>query len=145
MKRKKNTLEHWIIGILEHLNIGSLDHGTLEHSISINLHLVTSIALILFKRLRVTLVTSIASMDWMKIWKSGLDIYMYNRPSSLQELLSELTKSSSEECDHILKHMPNLTQYPGNMTLTPEPIFSNSCGLLIDTFYPENISFASLV
>ena len=32
-------------------------------------HLVTSIALILFKRLRVTLLTSIASMDWMKIWK----------------------------------------------------------------------------
>ena len=38
-----------------------------------------------------TLVTSIASMNWVKIWKGGLiDIYMYNRPSSLQELLSEL-------------------------------------------------------
>ena len=40
-----------------HWNIGSL-----EHHISINLHLVTSNALILFKRLRVTLVTSIASI-----------------------------------------------------------------------------------
>ena len=31
---------------------------------------VTSIALTLFKRLRVTLVTSIASMDWVNMWKS---------------------------------------------------------------------------
>ena len=44
--------------------------------------------MILFKRLRVTLVTSITSMDWVKIWKSGL---IDKRPSSLQELLSELT------------------------------------------------------
>ena len=41
------------------------------YSISINQHLVTSIALILFKRLRVTHVTSIASMDWVKIWESS--------------------------------------------------------------------------
>ena len=33
-------------------------------------YLVTSSALILFKRFRVTLVTSIASRDWVKIWKS---------------------------------------------------------------------------
>ena len=49
---------------------------------------MTSIALILFNWLRVTLATSIASMDWVKIWKSCCRIY--SRPSSLQELLSEL-------------------------------------------------------
>ena len=41
----------------------ALEHWNIQHSISINQHLMTSIALILFKRLRVTLVTSIASMD----------------------------------------------------------------------------------
>ena len=45
------------IGTLEHLNIWTLDHWKIQHSICINLHLVTSIALILFMRLRVTLVT----------------------------------------------------------------------------------------
>ena len=63
------TLEHWNIGTLEHWNIGTLEHwkiGTLEHWIehlTFNQHLVTSTALILFKRLRVTLVTTFASMD----------------------------------------------------------------------------------
>ena len=40
-----------------------------------------------------TLVTSIASMDWVKIWKK-LPLRIYNRPSSLQELLAELTMKS---------------------------------------------------
>ena len=38
--------------------------------------------------LRVTHITSIAWRDWVKIWKSCCRIY--SRPSSLQELLSEL-------------------------------------------------------
>ena len=85
---------HLNIWTFEHWNIGTLEHWKIWHSISINQYLVTSIALILFKRLRVTLVTSIASRDWVKIWKSGwiyIYIYIYNRPSSVQELLSELT------------------------------------------------------
>ena len=54
------TLKHlkkWKIGTLEHWNIGTFEHSTF------NQQLVTSIALILFKRLRVTLLTSIASRD----------------------------------------------------------------------------------
>ena len=47
-------IDQWNIRTLEHWNIGTL---------ALNQHLVTSIALILFKRLGVTLVTSIASMD----------------------------------------------------------------------------------
>ena len=48
------TLDYWNIGTLEHLNLWIFEQS---HSI-------------LFKWLRVTLVTSIASMDWVKIWKS---------------------------------------------------------------------------
>ena len=44
------------------MNDNNWNIGTLEHS-TFNQHLVISIALILFKRLRVTLVTSIASRD----------------------------------------------------------------------------------
>ena len=46
----------------------------IRHSTFIQ-HLLSSIALILFKRLRVTLVTSIASNDWLKIWQSSCWIY----------------------------------------------------------------------
>ena len=53
---KKNTLEHWIIWTFEHWIIGTLEHWNIQHSISFNLHLVTSNALILFEWLRVTLV-----------------------------------------------------------------------------------------
>ena len=63
------AFEHWIIGLLDYWNIGTLEHWNNWHLISINQHLVTSIAFLLFKRLGVTLVTSIASMDWVKIWK----------------------------------------------------------------------------
>ena len=74
------TLDHWNIGTLEYWNIGTFEHwntgtlenwkiGTLEHS-AFNQHLVTSIALILFERLGVTLVTSIASRENLK--KLGL-------------------------------------------------------------------------
>ena len=62
MKRKT----HWNTGSLEYWNIWTLDHwniGTLKH-LTFNLHLVTSIALILFKQLRVTLVTSIEGTEW---------------------------------------------------------------------------------
>ena len=44
------------------------EHWNIQHSIS-NLHLVTIIALLFFERLRVTLVTAIASMDRVKIQK----------------------------------------------------------------------------
>ena len=71
-------LENWNIETLEHWKIGTLEHWSIQHSISNNLHLVTWIALILFRRLLVTLVTSIASTDWVKIWKSCLQIYIYN-------------------------------------------------------------------
>ena len=80
------SMEYWNIGTLKHLNIGKLDYwniGTLEHWIietlqhsTFNQHLVRSIALIRFKRLGMTLVTSIASRDWVKNWKSGLDLYL---------------------------------------------------------------------
>ena len=70
MKRKHiGTLDHWNIGTFEHLKIGSLEHWNIRHSISFNLHLVTSNALILFKQPRVTLETSIASTDSVKIQK----------------------------------------------------------------------------
>ena len=63
----------WTNGLMDQWTNGSMDKWTNapmdqcsnepKWSNGINLHLVTSIALILFKRLRVTLVTSIASMD----------------------------------------------------------------------------------
>ena len=55
----------------EYSLIGTLEHRNIWNSIIINQHLLTPIALILFKQLRLTLVTSIVSMDWIKIWKSG--------------------------------------------------------------------------
>ena len=59
--------------------------------------LVTSIALLLFKRLRITPVTPIASMDWMKIWKMGwIYRHIYNGTSSLLEPLSELTVGANK-------------------------------------------------
>ena len=72
------TFEHLNIGKFEHLEIWKFEHfniwtskhwniGTFEHSITILWNQLR--ALILFKRLRVTLVTSIASMDWVKIQK----------------------------------------------------------------------------
>ena len=82
------TFEHlniWTFGHLDiwtfgHMDIWTFEHwniGTLEHSISINQHLVTSIALILFKRLRVTLVISIALMDCHSQWKyDKVDLYV---------------------------------------------------------------------
>ena len=72
---KKDKLEHWNIGTLEHLNI--------RHSISINQHLVTSIALILFKH---------KLHQWAE-WKSEKSSQIYNRPLSHRELLSELTNT----------------------------------------------------
>ena len=48
-KRTNGTLEYW--------NIGTLEHSTF------NQHFLTSITLILFRRLRVTLVASITSRD----------------------------------------------------------------------------------
>ena len=59
------TLDQWNIGTLQHRNTATLENwniGTFEHS-TFNQQLVTSIALILFQRLRVTLLTSIASRD----------------------------------------------------------------------------------
>ena len=58
-------MDQWTNGTLEPWNIETLETrkiGTFEHS-TFNQYLVTSISLILFKRLRVTLVTSIASRD----------------------------------------------------------------------------------
>ena len=63
------TFDHLNIWTLQHCNIGSLEHWkiwNLEYS-TLDQYFVTSIALILFKRLRATFVTSIASMDWVKI------------------------------------------------------------------------------
>ena len=57
-----------------------------------HMSLVTSIALILFERLRVTLVTSIASMDWVKIQKVIRYIACNSTPWH-RELLSGLTNS----------------------------------------------------
>ena len=74
---KKNTLGHWNIGTLDHWNIGTLKHLNIW-TFALNQHLVTSVALILFERLRVTLVTSIASMDWVNIWKIMKTISMQN-------------------------------------------------------------------
>ena len=51
------TMDHWTNGPMDQWNNGPMD---IRHSL---VTLVTSIALILFKGLRVTLVTSIASMD----------------------------------------------------------------------------------
>ena len=93
------TLDHWNIGTLEHWNIGILEHSTF------NQHLVTSIALILFKRLRVTLVTSIASRDWVKIWKSccRADIYIidHHQQSSCQSF-KKTTNVMNKQVQHIL-------------------------------------------
>ena len=70
MQWTSGPMDRWTIGSIEHWRIGTLEHWSIRLSISVNLHLVTCFALILFKRLRVTLVSSIASRDWVKIWKS---------------------------------------------------------------------------
>ena len=95
---------HWNIGSLWHLNIGSLKHwkmGTFDiqsASICILGHLLHWYCLSDLG-LRVTLVISIASMDWVKIWKSWT---VSNSTASLQELLSELTRApvGANKCYH---------------------------------------------
>ena len=52
--------------------------------------------MILFKRLRVTLVTTIASMDWVKISKTW-PCWINSSTSSLRELLSELKTDNKWE------------------------------------------------
>ena len=64
-------MDQWTSGPMEQWTNEPMDQWT---NGAINQHLVTSIALILFKRLRVTLVTSISSMDWVKIWGKKLYI-----------------------------------------------------------------------
>ena len=69
------TLEHWKIGTLENWNIGTSKHWniwTFENSTFIQ-HQSAScdINCIDTVRLGGTLVTSIASKDWVIIWKSG--------------------------------------------------------------------------
>ena len=74
---------------------------------------MTSIALIVFEGLRVTHVTSIVSRDWLKIWKSccRCRCRIYSRPSSLHELLSELTISKSVYGDNNDNdHLNNMTK-----------------------------------
>ena len=61
------TLEHWNIATLEYWNIwnmGTLEHLSIQHTISIKQHIVTSIALILFKRLRVTIANKHQLHQW---------------------------------------------------------------------------------
>ena len=70
------TLDNWNNGTLEHLNTGTLERWnirTFEHS-TFNQHFLTSITLILFRRLRVTLVTSIASKGLSENLKKWADM-----------------------------------------------------------------------